>query len=164
MATLNIAIGIPGAGKSTYLKKLNAVYVSSDEIRKELFGDEGVQDNPQKVFAVLNSRVSKALKEGKDVTYDATNVNRKSRKQIFKDYKGVADKIVAYYFDIPVEEAIKRNNARQRVVPEEAIMRMYGNLNPPTLEEGFDEILRIETVVKDGKIDTYFHVEPERGS
>ena len=36
------------------------------------------------VFGTLNYRVKKALKEGKDVVYDATNISAKTRKGILK--------------------------------------------------------------------------------
>lgn len=150
MAILNIAIGVPGSGKSTYLKKLKAVYVSSDAIRKELFGDEDSQEDPLKVFGILNYRVKKALKSGNDATYDATNVSRSSRKKIFKNFRDKADKIVAYYFDTPIDEAKRRNSNRERVVPDEVIDRMYDKLSPPSFDEGFDEIVYITTVVENG--------------
>ena len=48
---LEILIGIPGSGKSTYAKEehesnSNSVYLSSDKIREELYGNESVQGNP----------------------------------------------------------------------------------------------------------------------
>jgi predicted kinase len=154
MSILNIAIGVPGSGKSTYMKTLDAVYVSSDAIRKELFGDENSQENPSKVFGILNSRIKEALESGKNATYDATNVSRSSRKKIFKDYRNKADIIVAYYFETPIEEAKRRNNSRDRVVPEEVIDRMFSNLTPPTFEEGFDKIIYIKSIIKDNKYET----------
>lgn len=153
MKTLYVAIGIPGAGKTTKMKELNALWVSSDAIRGELFGDENDQSNPVKVFAILNARIRKALKRGDDVIYDATNVSTKSRKQIFKDHAEAADKMVAYFIDTPLEEAIRRNSTRDRIVPNEVIERMYNNLNPPTLDEGFDEIVHIKTAT-DGTVTT----------
>ena len=44
MARLNIMIGIPGSGKTKYAKinllNENAVYLSSDDIRVDMFGFE----------------------------------------------------------------------------------------------------------------------------
>lgn len=151
MSKLYIAIGVPGSGKSTYLKTLDAVYVSSDAIREELFGDEDSQENPRKVFAILNSRIKKALKEGKDAIYDATNVAKGTRKSIIKDYREMADEIIAYFVDTQLEIAIQRNNNRDRVVPVEVIERMNNKLSPPTIEEGFDKIVHIKTELVNGK-------------
>ena len=77
-------VGLPGSGKSTYAKQLseetNAVICSSDTIREELYGDENSQDNNDEVFKILHSRIKENLKNGKNVIYDATNINSKRRK------------------------------------------------------------------------------------
>ena len=75
-------VGISGSGKSFVAEQVKRIYKnhlvnievhSSDAIRKELWGDENDQQNPQKVFQILHKRVKNALSEGKDVIYDATN-------------------------------------------------------------------------------------------
>ena len=42
MAYLYILMGIPGAGKTTFAKTVlkNAIWISSDQLRKELLGKE----------------------------------------------------------------------------------------------------------------------------
>lgn len=92
------------------------------------------------VFGTLNYRVKKALKEGKDVVYDATNISAKTRKGILKSFAGLYDSAEAYFFDIPIETAIERNNKRDRVVPVEVIERMFKDLVAPTKSEGFSEV------------------------
>ena len=51
MAALNIMIGIPGSGKSSYATKYlltnNSVYLSSDDIRIELYGFEDQTHNTE---------------------------------------------------------------------------------------------------------------------
>ena len=51
--------GLPASGKTTKAKEIvaeeGAEYVSSDEIRKELYGDESDQTNPNKVFEIMFS-------------------------------------------------------------------------------------------------------------
>ena len=88
MATLNIMIGIPGSGKSNYAKKClltnNSVYLSSDDIRVELYGFED-QTHNDVVFETMKKRTLNALKEGKDVIYDATNLNKKRRSGIISE-------------------------------------------------------------------------------
>lgn len=81
---LEILIGLPGSGKSTYAKEehesnSNSVYLSSDKIREELYGNESIQGNPVEVFTLMQSRAIEALKSGRDVFYDATNLTRKDR-------------------------------------------------------------------------------------
>ena len=92
MAKLIMMVGIAGSGKSTlggYNTK--AVVVSSDAIREELYGDREIQDDPGKVFQILHQRVKAALREGKTVIYDATNLSEKRRKGFLDEIKNIPD-------------------------------------------------------------------------
>ena len=76
-------VGIPGAGKTAYAESLvddNTVHISSDNIRKELYGDESCQYDHNAVFSLMQQRSIKLLNDGFNVVYDATNVGRKYRK------------------------------------------------------------------------------------
>ena len=46
----------------------------------------------------------------------------------------------AIFFDVPATVCRERNRSRGRRVPEEAMNRLAGKLQPPTLEEGFAKI------------------------
>ena len=71
--TLKIIIGLPGSGKSTYCKDYvnvhKGVHISSDEIRKELYGDENIQGDPQEVFTLMNNKTLENLDKGNTVLY-----------------------------------------------------------------------------------------------
>ena len=87
MKVFNMLIGLPGSGKSTVaqkikdevisLNKVEVEIVSSDSIRKELYGNEEIQGDPQKVFTLMKQRSKQALLEDKYVIYDACNINYK---------------------------------------------------------------------------------------
>jgi predicted kinase len=144
MAQLNILVGLPGSGKSYLANELQengAIVHSSDSIRKELYGDEGVQDDPEKVFGILHERVKNDLIDGKDVVYDATNISCKVRMNIINQFRKYADKIVAHYMDTGISLCKYRNLKRDRQVPEKVINNMYKTLQIPTQEEGFDNIV-----------------------
>ena len=69
---LILLVGIPGSGKTTYSKEYierspNTFHLSSDAIRKELYGDENIQGNPGEVFALMQKRAVEALNNGYDV-------------------------------------------------------------------------------------------------
>ena len=71
MAKLIFLIGLPSGGKSSYCesyKVLNpdAVIVSSDAIREEVFGDVNDQSHNQEVFNIVEKRCREALKANKD--------------------------------------------------------------------------------------------------
>lgn len=137
--------GLAGSGKSTFAKVLmegrdDIVYLSSDEIRQELTGDENSQDVNGEVFNQMAIRTRQALKEGKHVIYDATNINRKKRKGLLQQIpKGVYKTAVYMATDYSVTE--QQNTSRERVVPQYAIERMYKNMQIPIYGEGWDDIV-----------------------
>lgn len=142
-------IGLPASGKSTYaeyLVKKHYKICSSDNVRKQLFGDESIQGDSSEVFKVLHEQVMTAFEDGYNVVYDATNVTIKNRKSILDKIKvlnnnGFAINTTAVVFAIPIEECIYRNNLRERVVPLEVIYNMRAKFQLPLRNEGFDEIL-----------------------
>ncbi len=72
-----LAIGLPGAGKSTYFARKGIVPLSSDLIRELLYDDAGDQRHPEWVFAVLRDLLRHRLAAGAQTTYiDATNLSR----------------------------------------------------------------------------------------
>jgi len=77
-------VGLPGSGKTSFALSLKDKYdiISSDSIRKELYGSERIQENNNKVFEIMRKRAIEALKSGKNVIYDATNMTRKFRKAL----------------------------------------------------------------------------------
>lgn len=80
--TLYTLVGLPACGKSTYCMNNNdCVIISTDAIRKELYGDESAQTNNAKVYHIAHERIALALASGKNVIFDATNINKKARKE-----------------------------------------------------------------------------------
>lgn len=130
--------GLPGSGKSTFASEWlkedpkNRVRVNRDEIRFQLFGtwypvaDENgtVKDKEQQVTEVEMNIVHAALRENKSLLVDNTNLNPR----VFKTYGDIAKRynvpLKNTDFPISVEEAIRRNNNRDRVVPEHVIRGM----------------------------------------
>lgn len=90
MVQVTVLIGIPGSGKSTVAKALasqdkgKTVIVSRDAIRLHMFGvvfDPSIEDEVTKVH---NSLVLDALRSGKNVVVDNTNLRGKYRNDIKK--------------------------------------------------------------------------------
>lgn len=146
-------VAVAGAGKSTLAKRLakenNGLrVVSSDDIRQEVYGSAENQANPKYIFDLMEQRCVDLLNEGCDVFYDATNTERKFRKEtlanIRKNVSGVH--IVAYVFPVDIERAIRQNAGRDRKVPETVIRMMADRIEaePPMLKEGFDEVVTLD--------------------
>lgn len=142
--SLILLVGIPGSGKTTYAKDYikqnpNTIHLSSDAIRKELYGDENIQGNPGDVFSLMQKRTIESLNNGYNVLYDATNITRKDRSGIIGVCPKFA-KIECHIIWAPIEVCIERDAARERTVGKEVIDRMLKRFQAPYYDEGIDEI------------------------
>lgn len=148
MARLNIMIGIPGSGKTKYAKtnllNENTVYLSSDDIRVDMFGFEDQTHNAE-VFERMKRETLTALQNGFDVVYDATNLNKKRRSDIIKRAKIYGAEVNAYLCCTPINIILERNLTRQeRQIPWDKLIQMIQSIEPPMYYEGFDNIYLID--------------------
>lgn len=142
---LTILVGLPGSGKSTIAstKSSDTVWVSSDNIRKQLYGDEAIQGNPSDVFNRYYGQVEFALISNKDVICDATNITRMSRVKAIELGKKYGASIRCIFINKDANTCIHQQQKRERQVPISVILRMAHNLEEPTYSEGFNEIVTI---------------------
>lgn len=144
MTKLYMMIGLPASGKSTLAEEISksedAEIVSSDNIRKELYGNENIQGDNNKVFRILQERIINGLKNNKNMIYDATNISYKTRMAFLQRLNKLDVEKIAIMVATPYEECLIRNEQRKRKVPEEVIKRMYYNFYVPQYFEGFDDI------------------------
>lgn len=137
-------VGLPYSGKTTLAEeireKYDAVVHSSDAIRSEVLGDVQDQTGNSKVFDVLHSRVIADLTTGKNVVYDATNINYKRRMDTLQRLKSIPCQKICVFMATPFSHCIERSKYRERVVPYEVLVRMYKSIWIPNMYEGWDEI------------------------
>lgn len=139
-----VMAGLPGSGKSAWLKKNNLPSLSSDDIRRLLRDDATDQTIHRAVFATLRLLLRKRLELGAPVTYiDATNLTPKERRPYIKIAEGYGARAEAVFFDTPVDVCKARNAGRNRMVPPEVIDLMAARLVEPSLAEGFAQIHRV---------------------
>jgi len=137
-----ITVGLPGSGKSTYLKRRGVNAISSDEIRHLIADDSEDQSVHAQVFATIRYLIRQRIAVGRVVTYvDATHLTRWERRPYVRLARKYGCEVEAIFFDVPVETCVRRNRRRGRVVPEEVIRAMAELMEPPTVGEGLARIL-----------------------
>lgn len=137
--------GLPGSGKSyeaeLLAKEHDAVIHSSDKLREQILGDVNNQKKNTDIFDLLHKNIKKDLQAGKNIVYDATNINSKRRMHFNHNIlKGITCQKIAIIMATPYRQCIANNSYRERKVPEEVIRRMYLNWQTPYYYEGFSLI------------------------
>jgi len=149
MKTLYICVGIPGCGKSTWTEnflkdKLSVEVINMDNIRFQVTGNHSDQSKNGLVAAKAMEALKKSMLCGtRDIVWDNTTLSVKYRKPLVSLAKENGYNVIAVFFQVPLEVAKQRNAARTRVVPEDVLDRMFASIAPPSLEEGFTEIIKV---------------------
>ena len=149
--TLYITVGLPGSGKSTYVKNFikdkDIEYLSSDSLRAIYGKSEEDQTVTPLVFGHIKRKVDEFLKDGKNVLVDATSVNRKERSDYINTAKKYGAKVVAIVFKMDRQGLIDRNKKRGeqggRVVPDFVIDKMLNKFEEPSYSEGIDVLIYV---------------------
>jgi len=152
MSRVYVLVGVPGAGKSTWVENQlwakDCVYISSDQLVEEEATRQGktyndvFKDYINEAVSLMLDQVIAAREEGKDIIWDQTSVSIKSRKKKFSmlpDYEHIA-----VVFDTPPAcELMNRLASRPgKKIPWEVVSSMIKNFEMPSEEEGFKEIWR----------------------
>ncbi len=152
-------IGLPGSGKSTWVKnflknaKEKYVIISSDDIIEELGGLENLSyaDAFKKYSNIamkeMFRRFSAAIANKANIIHDQTNLTKKTRleklSKIPAYYKKEA--VVFHVDDVELQKRLeKRLKEINKKIPNHVMDSMKNSYEPPTKEEGFDEITNVK--------------------
>ena len=132
-----VLVGLPGSGKSTFYRRRFAA--THEHISKDLW--PSVRNKPAHQERLLNERLS----AGASVVVDNTNAAVKDRALIIDVARKHGARVISYFFDVPVKDAIAQNAQREGKsrVPTVAIHTIAKRLEPPSRSEGFDELYRV---------------------
>lgn len=137
---LILTVGIPGSGKSTWIKsKPGYVVINPDKIRGELGTSVSDQTATPAAWTEAKRRVSKALKQGKNVIIDALNTNRFDRNRTLEGLP--PHQLKAKIFHVSPEEAKRRikkdleSGKERAAVPDYKVDEIYEDFKE-TMDEG----------------------------
>lgn len=147
--TLVMLVGLPASGKSTITKNFDDSFVifSTDEYRKQKYGDASIQEPARgPFFQEFHNLLFAEWRKGSNIIYDATNLSFKRRRAFLRELARMTPSTVDYttkcYLIIcPYDECLKRNSERARNVPESVMEKMFKTFQTPSFTEGWDEII-----------------------
>lgn len=127
MSTLHIYSGLPASGKSTKALAECAAHnwkrVNKDLLREMLHG-RWSQQLEKDVIAARDVLIAQFLKQGYDVVSDDTNFG-KHREELAKIAADCGARPELHYFDVPVQECVRRDGLRPKPVGAKVIYGMY---------------------------------------
>lgn len=149
-----VMIGLPGAGKSTivhtqyadFLK--SAILLDPDKIK-----EEKPDYNPKKPWVYhtwskqeAEKRFLQAITDGKNIILDGTGTNVPKMYNRIKYLQSQGYYVKLIYVVVSLQTAIKRNNSRDRVVPEYIIREKYEVIDTSflILSDVADESIKIK--------------------
>ena len=163
MRHLVLTRGIPGCGKSTWIKQnnLEQYTLSADTIRlmyqspiMNVDGSLGIsQSNDNKVWATLFELMEFRMQRGEFIVVDATH----SRQGLINRYKKLCQKYkyrctVVDFTDMPIDLCLNRNKNRDgyKFVPESVIQKIHERLKT-------DKVSNWVNVIKPEEYEKTFH-------
>jgi predicted kinase len=135
MIKVELLVGIPGSGKSTYAKQVvakdpsNWVRINNDDLRAMMNGSVWSPDYEKMITDARNYLIRDALKRGKNVIIDNLNINRRHFDDVCKIAKSINSDIQVYEkaFYIELDEAMERNAKREGAarVPDDVMKKWF---------------------------------------
>lgn len=124
-----LMIGLPASGKSSYCRT-RRIFETHVRLSIDLLGARHRED-------IL---LATCLALGRKVVIDDTNVVKKTRRRFIELAKAYGYTVRGVFFDIPLEDALKRNADRFNPLDERAVRGKFEVFERPTIDEGFDQL------------------------
>jgi predicted kinase len=143
-------VGVPGSGKSTWIKSQawaeDCVVVSTDEFVEDYAKEVGstysdvFDDYMPTAVKLMADKVTRAREAGKDIIWDQTSTSEGSRRRKFSMLPNYEH--IAVVFKTPAMDELKRRLASRpgKNIPPHVMVQMIRSFVMPELDEGFTEI------------------------
>lgn len=133
-----IFVGLPGAGKTTLYRERFAA--THRHVSKDLWPNASSRDARQ------HKIIDEALAGGFSVVVDNTNPSVAERAPLISLARARGARVIGYFFNVTTRAAVARNASRtgRGKVPNVAIFTAAKRLQPPSFDEGFDQLFRVE--------------------
>ena len=138
MPTLYVVCG--ASGKTTFSRYLQS-YCGA---KLYCFDDLPNACHPKFCNTIRNqmwSDIITDLQNGIDVVCDDLHITKNWRMSIISTVSEIECKKILVFIDAPLQECLSRNANRKRRLPDSFIKDIYQAIEPPTLDEGWDEII-----------------------
>lgn len=150
MPTFYMLIGVPASGKSTWRARLSEhidfVAISSDDKIENYAKSLGLtySDVFKHVIRDASKKMEDDLKhaicENRNIVWDQTNLTAESRRKKLMNIPAHYYKI-AVYFPIPEDLDARLASRQGKNIPSNVMENMKSQLEIPTLDEGWNEVI-----------------------
>jgi tRNA uridine 5-carbamoylmethylation protein Kti12 len=125
-----VLIGIPGSGKSSFYKE--RFYATHLRINRDML----------KTRQRERALVETCFKLKQRFVLDNINATRADRSELIAEAHVARFRVIGYFFQVSTRVAVARNKDRsgKAQIPLVGIFGAYKRLEPPSREEGFDEL------------------------
>lgn len=142
--------GVPGSGKTTLIKEFfkGATIVRPDDWIGYTTEDPWTPAKAKTAWKNADEKLNQAIKnKDKEIVFDATLTSVKARKRFHANKKQV-QAVVSIFCNTSFDLAKQRNDEREksRQVPKDTLIRMASQLETPTTEECFNEVIEYDGV------------------
>ena len=153
MNKLYMLVGVPGVGKSTWIKSQNWIkdipIVSTDQIVEDYAAIEGktysevFQEYMPKAVEIMANQVVEYREAKKDIIWDQTSTTvatRKKKLNMLPDYYAIA---VVFKTPNRDELDVRLSGRPGKHIPKQVVDSMIASWEEPTEAEGFKEIWHV---------------------